>query len=473
MTSPLSREEWQNFVAGEWVDGSTHDLIDPSSEKVIGTQHYASKDTIEDALNSARDVVDRDLLTSPHPRERSIMLRAIASGIRRLAPQITASECYENGKPFSMARAEAEEAARIFDYYSGLADKLEGQSIPLGHNYIDYTEAEPHGVTLHIVPFNYPLGTAARSVAPALAAGNACIVKTPEASPSSALLLANAVEGAGLPIGALSILNGEGATVGAGLVSDHRVDHVVFTGSVTSGKAVLHSAAERVIPTVMELGGKSAAILCDDADIERALDAVMIGCFSNSGQICSACTRLIVPKNLLQTVVLGLRERINRLTLAQAHENPDMGPLISGAQRDRVNAIIAGFNGEMFQGVAPPDTGFFVSPTLVVASPNEAIAQEEIFGPVLTVLPAADENEAIEIANGTAYGLVAGVFTRDLSAAHRISRKLRAGQIFVNGWFLGGIETPFGGIGASGFGREKGIEGLQNYVRTKNIAIAL
>lgn len=477
----LSRSRWGNFVAGRWVEFSSLPdipLINPSDGSEIGSIVQADAGVADDALAAARACVDAGRLTQGHPKERVALLQRIAAALRDLEDDIAAAECLDNGKPLVSARAEAEEAARIFDYYAGLADKVEGSSIPLGAGYVSFTERVPHGVTLHVVPYNYPLTTAARSVAPALAAGNACIVKAPETSPLGTMMLAEACLQAGAPEGAVSVLCGIGADLGAYLAGHPEVDHIVFTGSVATGRSVLHKAADAIVPTVMELGGKSAGILLPDADLDAALESVFVGIFCNAGQICSACSRLLVQREQAPAVHDWFRRRLAKVRLGPAAENPDMGPLITARQRDRVldfirEAVAEG--AELVCGsLAPPDLpGFFVAPTVLSVRPHMAIAHTEVFGPVLSIIAFEDEDEAVRIANDVPYGLVAGVFTRSLVRAHGVARRLRCGQVFINEWFAGGIETPFGGVGDSGFGREKGIEGLLNYVRTRTTTIRL
>ena len=478
----IPRERWGNFVGGEWVAGSSLPdlpLINPSDGTVIGRIVQADGALADRALSLASGAVEAGLLTQGRPKERMALLLRIARELRDMEDDIAAVECLNNGKPISAARAEASEAARIFEYYAGLADKVEGRSIPLGADYVSFTERLPHGVTLHIVPYNYPLNTAARSVAPALAAGNACVVKAPETSPLGTMILAEACRRAGVPAGSVSFLCGYGVDLGAYLVGHHQIDHIVFTGSVGAGKAVMHAAAETIVPTVMELGGKSAAILLPDADMGAALESVFGGIFCNAGQICSASSRLLVHRSQVDEVHAWFRNRLAAVTIGPANTDPDIGPLISERHRRRVLELLNGAiaeGAELVAGAreAPDLPGFFVRPAVLGrVTPEMTIATTEVFGPVLCVMAYETVDDAVRIANGGPYGLVAGVFTSDLNRAHQIARRMRCGQVFVNEWFAGGIETPFGGVGHSGFGREKGIEGLLNYVRTRTTTIRL
>lgn len=473
---------WRNFLAGRWLEAdglARRDVIDPAYDTVIAQVDDADATIADEAVRAARACVDAGVLSAPHPKERARLLLRIATELRALEGDITYAECHDNGKPLRCARREADSAARIFEYYAGLADKIEGRSIPLGSDYVDYTECLPHGITVHIIPFNYPLTTAARSVAPALAAGNACIVKAPEQSPTSALLLATACQRAGVPAGALSVLCGAGVTLGDALVRHPDINHIVFTGSVATGQRVLTAAARTLTPTVMELGGKSAAVLAPDADLEVALPDIASAIFENAGQICSACSRLLVPRPMVSAVCDWFATFVAAMRIGPGEEDPSMGPVITRAQQQSVEGFLARARRDGASVVAQGDhcrdaPGFFAAPTVLhVPDPNAEIAQREVFGPVLSVLGYDTADDAVRIANGTRYGLVAGVYGRDLEFVHGVARRLQVGQVFVNEWFAGGIETPFGGSGDSGFGREKGIEGLMNYVRTRNTAIRL
>jgi aldehyde dehydrogenase (NAD+) len=359
-----------------------------------------------------------------------------------------------------------------------VADKIEGKSIPLGPDYVDYTVFEPYGVSAQIVPWNFPVSIAARSLAPSMAAGNSTIVKSPELDPIALALLGTALERAEVPAGAVSILNGIGADLGARLVACSEVDQIVFTGSVATGQHILRSAADNVVPSLMELGGKSAAVAFEDADIETLISSLKSGIFYNAGQVCSAMARVLVHRSIYDQAVERAAELANGLRVGHGLDEPEHTPLVSAQQLERVEALTSTARQDgarVAAGGARLDrAGYFMAPTILAdVDPASRVAQEEIFGPVTCFTPFDTEAEAIAMANGTEFGLVAGIFTRDLTRAHRVARKLRAGQVFVNEWFAGGISTPFGGVGKSGFGREKGLEALYNYVRTKNIAISL
>jgi aldehyde dehydrogenase (NAD+)/betaine-aldehyde dehydrogenase len=368
---------------------------------------------------------------------------------------------------------------RYLTYYAGLADKLEGRQIPLGDGYVDYTVHEPFGVSAQIVPWNGPLPVGARSIACALVTGNTVVLKSPEDSPLSLFLLAEACERAGVPPGAVNIVCGYGAEAGAALAAHPDIDHIVFTGSVETGKSVLRAAAERVTPCVMELGGKSGAIVHADADLDRTAASAVRGIFTHAGQICSAGSRLIVHRSLHDDLVARIVKLASARTVGPGIDGCDMGPLISARQLARVEALCAAGIAEGATAVlggaqVPGLAGHFMAPTIFTGvRPDMRIAQEEFFGPVLVVIPFDTPEEAVAIANGTPYGLAAGVYTRDLKLAHWTADRLVAGQVYVNEWWAGGVETPFGGMKRSGYGREKGQEALLGYVQTKNVGIRL
>ncbi|MGP7795655.1 aldehyde dehydrogenase family protein [Sphingomonas sp. CLY1604] len=470
---------YRNFLAGRWVDGDAVLAVeDPATGETVAEAPVAGDRTLAVALDAARASVDRGDMSSIVPHRRADLMRRIAREIREVTAEGAEVLTRESGKRLSDARGEFEEAAAYFDYYGGMADKMEGKQIPLGPDYVDYTVLEPVGVSAQIVPWNFPVSLAARSLAPALATGNAVIVKSPELDPLGLIVLARAIEAAGVPEGAVSILNGVGSDFGAKLVASTRIDQIVFTGSVPTGQAILRAAAWNVTPSLMELGGKSAAIAFDDADLAALLDSVRSGIFFNAGQVCSAMSRLLVHRSLYVRAVEACAALADGLTPGHGLDEADHTPVISDRQLQGIVAMVDRARSEGATTAAGGGrldrVGHFMAATVLSdVSPDAAIAREEVFGPVLSMMPFDTEDEAIRIANGTDFGLVAGVFTQDLSRAHRVAARLRAGQVFINEWFAGGISTPFGGVGKSGFGREKGIEALYNYVRTKNVAIRL
>ncbi len=476
----MSIPHWLNHIDGQWVDSDQRlTILDPASNQVVATMAQASVADAERALRAARRCADSAELSRVRPAQRVTWLLEIARQIRLVSEQGARVLCAENGKTLRDARDEFNEAARYFEYYAGMADKIEGTSIPLGNGYMDFTLYDPMGVSLQIVPWNFPVSICARSLAPALAAGNAVVIKSPELSPLGLCVLMQAIERAGLPKGAVNLLCGRGREVGAYLAAHKDVDQIVFTGSVPTGQSILRAAAENAVPSVMELGGKSAALVFADADREQLLASVRNGIFFNAGQVCSALSRLLVHHSIHDEVVEQVAALARSLRIGPGAEDAELTPVISSAQLQGIQAmcqraqaqgarVVAG--GEAVSGLE----GNFMQPTVFSeVTADMEIARSEVFGPVLAILPFETEEEAIALANGTDFGLVAGVFTQDLNRALRCSRRLRAGQVFINEWFAGGIETPFGGVGLSGFGREKGQEALYSYVRTKNLAFRI
>lgn len=471
----------RNYLAGQWVEGDAGARMaveDPGNLDHVGDCAIASDDSLQRALDAARACADRGDLADMAPAARGQMMLRIASEIRAIADEGAMLLCRESGKTLEAARDEFIEAAQYFEYYGGMADKIEGKSIPLGPDYADYTVYEPYGVSAQIVPWNFPVSIAARSLAPAMATGNASIIKSPELDPMALAMLGVALDRAEVPAGAVSILNGIGSDLGAKLVASPAVDQIVFTGSVPTGQAILHAAADTVTPALMELGGKSAAVAFEDCDLDTLMSSLQSGIFYNAGQVCSAMARVLVHRSIYDEAVERAAELANGLRVDHGRNDPEHTPVISGLQLDRVEELTSTARQDgarVAAGGARLDrSGHFMAPTILAdVDPASRVAQQEIFGPVTCFTPFDTEAEAIAMANGTEFGLVAGVFTRDLARAHRMARKLRAGQVFVNEWFAGGISTPFGGVGKSGFGREKGLEALYNYVRTKNIAISL
>ncbi|WP_300019801.1 aldehyde dehydrogenase family protein [uncultured Roseobacter sp.] len=475
---------WQNYIDGAWVDGSAGriDVINPGTGERLAEQALADAADVDRAVMAAQRVHMSGALSDLRPVDRGRMVQAMGryllDNIDEIAPVLT----LEQGKPLWEARIEVEGAARYFEYYGNQAETVEGRSIPLGKGYFDFTTNEPFGVSAQIIPWNYPVEMTARSLSAALATGNACVIKTPELTPLSNAWFAHAAEAVGLPKGAVNILCGFGNEAGATLSAHPAVNQIVFTGSVPTGVAIASAAAKNVVPCVLELGGKSAAIVHDDADLDAFENDVRWGIYFNAGQVCSAMSRVIVHESVHDELVDRMVGVAQSLTVGPGIDQPEFGPtmgaMVSEAQCNRVADMIGAAQGEGAQvatgGRKLNIPGAFLEPTIVTnVEPGMAIANEEVFGPVLSVLKFTSDDDAIRIANGTPYGLVGGVFTRDLDRATTAARQLRAGQVFVNEWYAGGVETPFGGYGKSGYGREKGREALWNYVQTKNIAIKL
>lgn len=478
------KEHWQNYINGTWVDGGAGriDVVNPATGEVLAQQALADAADVDRAVRAARDTHLSGALSGLRPVERGRMVQAMGrfllEHINDIAPVLT----LEQGKPLWEARTEIEGAARYFEYYGNQAETVEGRSIPLGAQYLDFTVHEPYGVSAQIIPWNYPLEMTARSLSAALATGNTCVIKTPELTPLTNAWFAHAAEHVGLPKGAVNILCGLGQDAGAALASHPLVNQIVFTGSVATGIAIATAAARNVVPCVLELGGKSAAIVYDDADLDAFESDARWGIFFNAGQVCSAMSRVIVHESKHDELVARLCKVAQGLNVTDGINLPEfganMGAMVSTAQRDRAEVMVQTALSQGAQVAAGGHSlnraGAFLQPTVLSAvRPTMDIAQQEVFGPVLSVLPFSTDQEAIEISNGTDYGLVGGVFTRDLDRATTAANQIRAGQVFVNEWYAGGVETPFGGYGKSGYGREKGREALWNYVQTKNIAIKM
>ncbi len=469
----------RSYINGAWCDvGRRIAVEDPATGESIGEVVLADTKQVNAAVLAADRCHQQGLLTRPRPQFRLALMLRIAREIREVAERGADVLCRESGKPLRDARDEFGEAARYFEYYGGVADKLEGRSVPLGEQYLDWTLREPYGVSAQIVPWNFPVGLAARSIAPALAAGNTIVVKSPEVTPLALTLLFEAFALAEPPAGALNLISGIGSETGDALVRHPQVRQIVFTGSVPTGRKILHAAADRVVPCVMELGGKSAAIVHADADLESVLQSIESGVFFNAGQVCSAMSRVLVHRSIHDELAAMIAERAKSLRIGHGLEDPDLTPLISASQLARVEQLclsgIADGAKAITGGKRFNRPGYFMQPTVFTeANPKMQLAQDEIFGPAVVLMPFDKPSEAIHMANDTPYGLVAGVFGADLDRTLDTARQLNAGQVFVNEWFAGGIETPFGGMGLSGYGREKGLEALDNYLQTKNIAIRL
>lgn len=475
---------WQNFIDGEFCDGGAGRLavLDPATGEPVADQALADAADVDRAVSSAKAFSESGAWSGLRPVERGRIVRKMGEYILEQIDEIAPILTREAGKPLWEACLEIEGAARYFEYYGNQAETMEGRSIPLGDGYFDFTTHEPFGVSAQIIPWNYPMEMTARSVSAALAVGCSVVVKTPELDPLTNKFFADAALACGLPNGALHILCGLGRDAGAALSAHPEINQIVFTGSVATGTSIATAAAQNVVPCVLELGGKSAAIVHDDADLDAFLSDMRWGIYFNAGQVCSAMSRVIVQEKLHDKLVEGMVDLARNLSVGPGHDfpefGPNMGPMISESQCQRAAGMVSDAEREGARiatgGHRMNRPGFFLEPSVLTnITTNMQIAQNEVFGPVLSVLKFRDDDEAIRIANSTPYGLVAGVFTSNLDRAMTASRRLRAGQVFVNEWYAGGVETPFGGFGKSGYGREKGREALLNYVQTKNIAIKL
>jgi len=471
------KERYRLFIGGEYVSASGEEFFettDPATGEHLAAVADGTAADVDRAVGAAREAFGewRDVL----PAERGRILQRIAERIRDRSEEFADLECRDQGKPLSQARGDVETAARYFEYYAGAADKLEGKSVPLGNDAVDFTERVPYGVSAQITPWNFPFSLAARGIAPALAAGNTVVVKPAPTTSLSTVELAELCRDAGVPEGALNVVTG-GAEAGAALSSHEDVDALTFTGSVPTGRAVMESAAETITPVTLELGGKNPAIVFPDADFEQAVHWVTNGILYNAGQVCSAADRALVHESIYDEFVDRIVESFESYEVGPGVEDPDIGPLNHEEHLEKVLEYIdIGKNEATLEtgGRALDSPGHFVAPTVFSDVDNDMrIAQEEIFGPVLSVIPFSDEEEAIELANDVEYGLTGGVFSSDITRALSVARSIDAGSIYVNEWFGGGVETPFGGMKNSGIGREKALDGLDSYLQTKNISVNL
>lgn len=467
------------FIAGTRQpasDGGTITTIDPATGDDHAAVARASAVDVDLAVQAARDAFPAWRDTPPEERGR--VLGQIATLIRDHAEELAELETRDQGKPLSQARSDMEGAARYFEYYGGAADKIEGRSVPMGPDQIDFTVREPYGVSAQVTPWNFPGNLFARGVAPALAAGNAVVLKPAPQTPLSSLRLAELCTEAGLPEGLINVIPGPGDPTGATLTSHEGVDTITFTGSVRTGKAILRAAADNVTPVTLELGGKNPALVFPDADLEATAEWIDRAIYTNAGQVCSAADRVVAHEDIHDEFVEAICRRAMAYDFGPGMTDPEMGPLVSEEHFERVMGYIdlaTDEGAKIAQGGSAVDReGYFVEPTVLTnVTPDMRVAQEEIFGPVLCVLSVESEAEAVAVANDVEYGLVAGVFTGDVSRAHRLARKLEAGNVYVNKWFGDTVQTPFGGYKDSGMGREKGLEALDSYLQTKNVAIGL
>ena len=470
------------FINGERLaarSGKTFDAIDPASGSAFARVAEGDPEDIDAAVEVASRAAGSGWSDLP-PVRRVRVLNQLAGLIRQHREELARLESVDVGKPLRQAEDDVAAAAGFFEYFAGVADKVFGSSIPLGRGFVDFTLREPLGVSAQIVPWNYPLRLASRGIAPALACGNAVVVKPAAEAGLSIIRLAELAGEAGVPAGVFNVVTGRRET-GAALASHPGINHITFTGSVPTGIAIMKAAAEHVVPVTLELGGKSPNIVLDDADFEKAAAAAATTLMQNSAQTCTAPTRLLIQRGAHDSFVGMLAERIRAIRLGRGLDNPDMGPVVSERQmrrvldylaqgaRDGARTVTGGGRAERPELA----NGFFIEPTLLDSVARGSILeQEEIFGPVLTVTTFDTVDEAIEIANGTPYGLVTGIWTRDLQKALTLATAIKSGQIRINSYSAeGSIGLPFGGYKRSGFGREQGVEALANYTQIKNVMI--
>ncbi len=465
------------LIGGAWCrPAATLRLADPSTDEEIARIARGGPADIDRAVVAAQAALDGDWgrMTAA---ERGRLLLRLGRHVQDNVELLAEIEARDVGKPLTQARADALALARYCEFYGGAADKIHGTTIPYQTGYTVYTLREPHGVTGHIVPWNYPMQIIGRSVGAALAMGNACVLKPAEDACLTALLFAHLAQEAGLPAGALNVVPGLGSEAGAALSSHPGVHHISFTGSVATGAAVQRAAAANVIPVTLELGGKSPQIVFEDADLDAALPFLVNAGLQNSGQTCSASSRILVQRGVFDQLAERMARAYRAKRIGRAVDDADIGPLVNATQKARVLDYLENAAGlPLLARVEPasdlPETGHFVPACLFgPVDPDHRLAQEEIFGPVQVIIPFDTEEDALRIANGTDYGLVASIWTRDGARQMRLARKVKAGQIFINNYGAGGgVELPFGGVGKSGHGREKGFEALYGFSTLKTVA---
>jgi len=472
------------IINGERVsssDQATFDVFDPSSGALLATVAKATKSDVDRAVSAAHAAMESKAWGGIVPAERGRIMNRIAAALRDRAEELATLESRDNGKPLRQARTDVQVAARYFEFFAGIADKIMGNTIPLGPGFLDFTVREPIGVSAQIVPWNYPIQIGARGVAPALAAGCAVVLKPSSEAPMTALRLGEIGLECGLPPGALNVIPGTGSEAGTALASHPDINQLTFTGSVDVGIAVAKMAADNVVPVVMELGGKSPNIVFADADLDLAAQGVSTAIFQNAGQTCSAGSRLLVERSAHDAFVEKLAARAAAMRIGPGVSDPDMGPIISKRQLETVEKYVAIGTKEGASvaagGARPSDAslgkGYYFQPTLLDrVTPDMRVAQEEIFGPVLAMIEFDDLEQAAQIANRSQYGLVSGIWTRDINKAMTLASRIKAGQVYVNTYGAGGgVELPFGGYKKSGYGREKGLESLASYTQVKNVCI--
>jgi len=471
-----------NYIANTAVrsaSGQTLPVIDPADGQTYDTIERSNAADVDAAVQAARQCFE-----GPWGRlsaaDRGRLLMKLSAKVAEHADELAAIEQRDCGKPTKQAKADALALVRYFEFYAGAGDKLHGDTIPYLDGYSVLTWREPHGVTGHVVPWNYPMQIFGRSVGGALAAGNVCVVKPSEDACLSLIRVAELAAEVGFPAGAINIVTGYGHEVGDALARHPGIDHISFTGSPSVGTIIQQVAAERHCPVTLELGGKGPQVVFDDADVDAALPFLISAIVQNSGQTCSAGSRLLVQRGLYEPLLERLGQAFSALRAGPPKMDLDLGPLIRATQQQRVRGFLEQARADGIATVAQgqvvgeaPASGFYAAPTLLRDVPvNHRLAQEEVFGPVLAAMCFDDEDQAVAMANATPFGLVAGVWTRDGSRQFRMAKRVKAGQIFVNNYGAGGgVELPFGGVKSSGYGREKGFEALLGFTTLKTVAI--
>jgi aldehyde dehydrogenase (NAD+) len=472
---------FMQLVDGNPVDslsGERIEVVCPSDGKVFASIPASGETDVDRAVKAARRAFDEGPWAKTPAVDRGRLLTKLGLLVEANATELAALESRDTGKPLRQGRADVAAAARYYEFYGGAGDKIHGDTIPLLDGYTALTLREPHGVVAGILPWNYPLQILGRVAGAALAMGNTLVVKPAEDASLTAIRIAELALEAGFPPGVFNVITGYGGEAGAALSAHPEVDYVTFTGSPPTGTAIQQAAAINNRGVTMELGGKSPQIVFADADIDKALPVLVNAVIQNGGQTCSAGSRILIEASIYDRVAAGLAERFSKLVAGPHDADLDLGALINPKQKTRVSGMVdaaekAGIP-VLGRGSIHPDApagGFYFAPALFGQVPSGAqIAQEEVFGPVLSLFSFGDEEDAVRLANSTDYGLVAGIWTKDGARQHRVAKRVRAGQVFVNGYGAGGgVELPFGGFKRSGHGREKGFEALYDMSATKTI----
>ncbi len=479
---PAVRTPVAHYIGNRWErasEGGELPMVDPSDGEPFAAIARGTAADVARAVQAAH-AARRGAWGKLAPAERGRALTAIANVILAHAEELALLEARDCGKPLKQARADVTACARYFEFYAGACDKLHGTTLPYPEGYTVLTWREPHGVTGHVIPWNYPLQIFGRSVGGALAAGNACVVKPAEDACLSLLRLTEFAGEAGVPPGAINMVTGLGREAGAALVDHPGIAHISFTGSPATGAWVAAAAAQRHCPVTLELGGKSPQIVFADADLEAALPALVNAIVQNAGQTCSAGSRLLVEASRYEEVLARLGERFAALRAGPALADLDCGPLIRATQLTRVEEFLAAARADGITTVArgtvvadAPKGGYYAAPALLRDVPlGHRLACDEVFGPVLAAMPFTDEADAVRLANATDFGLVAGVWTQDGARQLRMARAVESGQVFINNYGAGGgVELPFGGVKHSGYGREKGFEALHGFTTVKTVVL--
>lgn len=485
-TMTVQLQRFKMLIGGDWKDsgnGLASSILDPSNNQIIAEVPKGTRQDARAAVDAAKTAFHSPEWRDMDSAKRGRTLTKLTGLVRENSDELARLETLNEGKTLRESKGDVAWAARAFEYFAGLADKIEGSTIPVPPKRFDYTLKEPLGITVHIVPWNYPIALAARSLAPALAAGNTVVMKPSETTPLTALKLGELATKAGMPKGVVNIVTGSGAEVGSHLVSDKDVDGIIFTGSDETGKQVMEAAARNVTHVLMELGGKNPHIVFADADVPKAIRAVKDGIFTNAGQMCWAGSRAFIHESIYEGFVRELVDKTASMKIGPGiEESTEMGPVVSKSRQEIILGYVKDGQDEgakLLHGGKKPhdprlDKGNFIEPTIFENVKGDMkIGSDEIFGPVLSITKFKTTDEAIAMANDTDYGLYGGIWTSNLKTAHEVAARLEVGGVAINEYLVTFPQTPFGGYKDSGIGHENGIRALEYYTRTKNVSINL